>query len=264
MPLPYKTDDLENVPEAVRDQYEEQGDGSYRLVLNDDPSEKVNEFRENNVKLMKEQERLKKQLESLPTDDAEAIQEAMDAKKKLDEMQSKKLLEEGQVDQYLEQRTKEMRDKYEEQLSRQKEAAKRERERYEQLHSELATTKVKSALSEAISDVAQPKKGAMDDILRRGREDWQVDENGELKPRDGLLSVDGEPITRMSEYAKHLAKSADYLFEAGGGSGGAGGKNRRKSGEGGPRLIPHDKLTLSDKDLEDIASGAAKIDRPEE
>jgi len=34
MPLPYKTDDLENVPEAVRDQYEEQGDGSYRLVLN--------------------------------------------------------------------------------------------------------------------------------------------------------------------------------------------------------------------------------------
>ena len=77
-----------------------------------------------------------------------------------------------------------------------------------------------------------------------------VDEKGEAR-----YGSDGNPITMKEYVEKDLVASAPHLFEGGGGGGGSGGKGQPPRG----RIIDSTDALEFGKNLEDIASGKAKV-----
>jgi hypothetical protein len=260
---------LNDVDEAFRSLYVQQGD-VYVLDLDDsDFKAKIGEFRDNNVALKQEIEKLQKQAGTTDEmremlkryegiDDPDAAREALEKIKSIEE---KKLIDAGQIDQVVEQRLNERTDRmkrdYESKIEALEKANGDWEAKYQGTHGRLSEVLIDTALQQAVTGVAPIKKGAMQDILSRGRRVWSLNDQGlpEARNAEGkiMYGKDGkEPITQ-EEWAQSLLYDAPYLFEgnAGGGAGGGGG-----GGNTGEKGI----ISASDQDainanIDKIASG---------
>ena len=213
MKLKFKLDTLDGLDAAIAGLYEQGADGAYYLSVDGavDKS-KLDEFRNNNVKLLKD-------LEKFKDVDPAKYQELLDLSKK---QQEKKLIDAGELDKVVEQRVGEMKSTYETQLktlTEQNSVAQR------QLESLLIDNAVRDA---ALKSGVQAT--AVDDVLLRAKATFQI-KDGSAVPVDAQGNVvygkDGTSPMSVVDWTSGLKKQAPHLFQGsqGGGAQGSGKGN---------------------------------------
>lgn len=214
LPQTVTKEEFEKLPEVVRDHYSEDK-GTFYLKLV--PKEKLDEFRSNNIALLRERDELKTQAERYKDLDPEKAREALAKLTKLDE---KKLIDEGKVDELVTQRTGAMKADLEKKLT----AAEKEREL---AHARLSELLIDNSLREtALKPDIAARASALTDIVLRAKTIWAL--NKESKPvamKDGnvLYGKDGQPLT-MTEWLTTLRADAPHLFEESSGGGASNDK----------------------------------------
>lgn len=213
MKLKFKLDTLDGLDAAIAGLYEQGADGAYYLSVDGavDKS-KLDEFRNNNVKLLKD-------LEKFKDVDPAKYQELLALAKKQEE---KKLIDAGEIDKVVEQRVGEMKSTYENQiktLTEQNSVAQR------QLESLLIDNAVRDA---AVKSGVQPT--AVDDVLLRAKATFKI-KDGNAVPVDAQGNVvygkDGTSPMSVVDWTTGLKKQAPHLFQGsqGGGAQGSGKGN---------------------------------------
>ena len=213
MKLKFKLDTLEGLDAAIAALYEQAADGAYYLSVDGAVGkDKLDEFRNNNVKLLKD-------LEKFKDVDPAKYQELLALAKKQEE---KKLIDAGEIDKVVEQRVGEMKSTYETQiktLTEQNSVAQR------QLESLLIDNAVRDA---AVKSGVQPT--AVDDVLLRAKATFKI-KDGNAVPVDAQGNVvygkDGTSPMSVVDWTTSLKKQAPHLFQGsqGGGAQGSGKGN---------------------------------------
>jgi hypothetical protein len=255
--------DINSIPEPVRGEYEEK-DGAFYLRLEGTPgfvpatelattNEKLAEFRNNNVSLLKEKQQLELRLKSLEGIDPI---EYSKTKKEIEELRARPQAPDVQraVDAAvgpIQSRLDEMARR--EQDAQAKAAAAEARAAQKQLESELQTVGARLGIL--------PE--AMTDYVRRGTETFMMENGSPVAKRNGVpvfSRLKGNQPLNVEEWATDLAQEAPHLFRASTG-GGAPGSRAAGSGNGAvpARVIKNDLLEIG-KNLEDVASGKTRID----
>ena len=221
---------LEDVAENLRSLYTVGGDGKYHLDAEEDEGPesakaKLKEFRDNNIKLMQSKEALEKQLKDIG-DPAEI--EKM--KKKIQQLDDKQLLEAGKLDELVAQKTDRMRQDYETRIAALEAAVEAKNAELSKTTEHLSSVLIDSEITRAVSAVGIPRKGAMQDLIARGKRVFRL-EDGKPVPKEGdkiLYGKDAKAPMTFDEWAAIQAEQSPFLFESSSGSGGKGGTGTGK------------------------------------
>jgi hypothetical protein len=234
--LPEKVtqEEFEKLPEVVRDHYaEDKASGEYRLSLV--PKAKLDEFRSNNISLLRERDELKAVADKFKDIDPEKAREALAKISKIDE---KKMMDEGKVEEIFNQRTEALRKEAATKLK----AAEDERD---SLNTRLSTVLIDNAIaSEALKDDVGVLPKATELVVRLARDVWKIGKEG--KPvavgKDGqqIYGKDGNPIT-MHEWLIGLQATHEYLFAKSGGGSASNDKPAPNSSK------PRSKMTIAER-----------------
>jgi len=253
--MKYFVTTLDEVDEAYHTLYEKV-EGGYRLKVEGVVDKaRLDEFRENNIALKKQQEELQAQLDRFSGVDLDKYKKAMERDNQL---RDKKLIEEGKVDELVQHRTADMKRAYEEQVQALQQARAEAEGKSKTFLEELSKLKIDTSVQQAVASVGSLRKGAIHDVLNRARQDFSITNDGKLQPKEGMISSTGDPIKTIDDWAKSLIGSAGYLFEAAGG-GGAGGSNANDRAPGA-KTIKSDPVVFG-QNLEGIAAGKVKVAR---
>lgn len=238
-------EDFEKLGDAHKELYVLGGDGKYHLDAEDDSDskKKLGEFRENNIKLMKEKEELEKKFKDI---DPEEVKEM---KKRMQELDDKKMIDAGKIDELVAQKVERMRADFENQIKEMKKALDKKEGELVQTHNRLSEVLIDSEITKAVAAVGGVRKDAMQDIISRGKRIWKL-EDGKPVPKEGdkiLYGKDGKEQMTFGEWAQVLVETAPFLFEpsGGGGAGGAGagaGNRGRADREEIAKLPPQERL----------------------
>jgi len=223
MALKLVVENLEGLSEAVAALYKQGGDGKFHLQTEEDEGakQKIAEFRENNIKLQKELEAMKKKFDGVDLDELQAM------KKKLQAVDDKKLIEAGKIDELVNQKVERMKADYDEQIKQLKLAIDEREKNLTSTTQRLSEVLIDSEITKAVNAVGVVRKEAMQDILSRGRQTWRLEDNKPV-PKEGdrlLYGKDGKEALTFTEWAQALVTTAPFLFESSGG-GGAGGSDK--------------------------------------
>jgi hypothetical protein len=231
MTLRLVIDKLEDVDEKHRELYKQGGDGKYHLDAesDSDSKKKIDEFRNNNVQLMKEKKDLEDKLAKLG--DPEEINKM---KKRIQEIDDKKMIEAGKLDELVEQKVARMKQDYETKIKAVSDAIDVKEAELKKTAGRLSEVLIDSEITKAVA--GKVKVGAMPDLLARGRRVWSLDENGVPVPKEGdkiLYGKDGKAHMTFDEWATVQMEVAPFLFEPsqGGGGGDGRGGNQRVGGK---------------------------------
>lgn len=215
MALKYSLDSIEGLDENISKLYEKGSDNKYYLQVDGAVSKaKLDEFRETNVRLMKDMEKFK------DIDPTKYRQLAEEHRK----IQEKEWIEAGEIDKVVEQRVASMREDF-----NTKEAAYK-------TSNEAMSRQLEGLLIDNEVRAAATKLGvratAVDDVLLRAKAIYRV-KDGVATPVDPkgqtIYGKDGINPMSIPDWVGSLKQSADHLFQsssgggAGGGAGGAGG-----------------------------------------
>lgn len=225
MSLPFQIDSLDKAPEAVRSLYVQQGD---KFVLDVDgvvPKTKLDEFRNNNVELLK-------QLDKFKDVDPVKYKELLGIQVQLDE---KKLIEAGKIDEVVAQRVDAMKKDYDNKLS---DAEKAKQTMSRQLETLLIDNTVRD---EAIKNGVIPS--AVDDVLLRAKTVFTIKDGEPVAlDKDGkvIYGKDGTTPKKIGEWLAELKTTATHLFP---GSSGVGTKGSGGQGAGSANLSSIGKIS---------------------
>lgn len=243
--------------EAIQEHYKEEGDN---YILDTDQTDlklKLNEFRDNNVKLLKEQKELLIQAEKFKGVDLEKYNAAQ---AKLLELEDQQLIDEGKMDELLEVRTERMKKDYENKYTaletRNVELESQATNSEQKLHLKMVEAKI----AYAVGEVGTVRKGAMPDILSRAAKIWKLDKDLELVAMEGdqvVIGTGGKENLTPKEYATQLLQDAPFFFEGSGGGNSDGNDDNKGSG-GGKTVLASDKLSFG-KNIEEIAKGNIQV-----
>ncbi len=257
-------DAFKELGEDLQKLYKEEGDFYHLDVEGDDDlvestKKQIKEFRDNNTNLIKANRELESKLKEFENLDPKEAREALS---QLQKVKDKKLIDEGKIEELFTQRTERMVADYEgkiKALTNEVDSGKQTLSKYkERLNKEVIDAK----LSQAVSSVGTIKKGAMGDILRRGRAEWKLDDDSNPIPYDSdgnvLYGSDAKTPMTPEEWAKGLAQDSPYFFEDTRGAGSSGNTNSGKSNVGDTVIDSKDKQSYG-KNIENIAKGKVKV-----
>lgn len=256
MTLKLVLDSLDGLSDVQKSLYKKGEDGKFHLDV--EGVEDVSGLKSALQKERDEVKTLKGSVKSLEEkiaiykdiDDPEKAKEAL---QKIRDLEEKKLIEAGELEKVVENRTKLMKQDHDaqvQQLTKRAEEAEKTSANYK---AQLATAIIERGITDAVSEVGQPRKGAMIDIIQRGRNAWKLDDSGKpvaLNP-DGttIFGKDGKAPISMKEWAESLLTEAPHLFEEsrGGGARGTiiGGDGTGLTPEEFAKLTPAQKLTFA-------------------
>lgn len=185
----------------------------------DENKVKLDEFRANNVKLMKDMDTLSAKFEGIDLDGYN------DMLKQQQALKDKKLLDAGKIDELLEERTKAMREQHNKELEKIQGTNKT-------LNTQLETLVIDNAVRDSASKAGVVDTG-IDDVLLRSQAVFSLKE-GKAVPhdRDGnVIYGEGtsEPMS-VNEWVKGQMEVAPHLFKSSQGGGSEHGKNFTGSG----------------------------------
>jgi hypothetical protein len=232
MGLKFTVAKLDEVPETVRSMYKQEGTVYVLDVEGVVPKERIDEFRNNNIQLQQQLEKLK---HIDPTKYAELI--ALDTQVKEGE-----LIKAGKLEEVVNLRVGEMKRTYETEkvtLSTQLSTAN------SQLALLLIDNTVKNAaIKNGVVDTA------LDDLVLRARSTYTLDK-GQPVPKNEkgevIYGKDGTTPMSIDDWMTGLKKTAPHLFRGSSGSGANGGRNNGQ--------VDMSKLTPSQKISMGIAQG---------
>jgi hypothetical protein len=224
-------DSLDSVSEPLREHYELRS-GKYHLKLDDQPSgyvkaedllkanDKIVEFRDNNIKYLKELDELRPLKTKFDGLDPE---EAREAVKKVKELGKKGVKDAEDLDARLKAMVDEAVKPLKEQLGDSEKARAAERQRANDflLHSKI---------SEAFTKIGG-KPNAADFVVGLAKDIFEVGENG-VAAKTGKFSKEkpGDPISIEEWLTKNVQIEHDYVFQP---SNGGGALNVNKGGGNG-------------------------------
>ena len=169
---------------------------------------KLDEFRSNNVKLMKEMGTLASKFEGIDVD----TYKEMSAKQ--EQMRSKKLIDAGKIDELLEEKTKQMREVHNKELNKTTEVN-------QSLQDQLAKLVIDNAVRDSATKAGVVDTG-MDDILLRSKSVFSLVE-GKAVPTDAQGNTifghgTSEPMS-VKEWVNAQMDVAPHLFKSSSGGG---------------------------------------------
>lgn len=226
--LKFIADTLEGLDPAIAPLYEKTDDGKFRLnVEGAVPREKLDEFRNKNIDLMK-------QVDGFKGVDVAKYQTLLGLEKKLTD---KELIEAGKVDEVVQARIKTMQTEHGtivEGLSGQLQLANR------QLESLLVDSAVRV---KALESGVLPS--AVDDVMLRAKTVFKIVDGVATPQQDGktVYGKDGINPMGVDEWIGQLTKTAPHLFgSTAGGGAPPGGRNNNGRPAGGKPLTPTQKI----------------------
>ena len=213
MALKFEVNSLDDVDEAVRGLYTEQG-GKFVLAVDGAVSKsKLDEFRNNNVDLSRKLDDLNSRFKDV---DPELYRTLSEEHRKL---KDKKLIEAGKIDELVEERVKEMR-----------QVLEQERDGYKGQFTDTRSRLEKVLIDNEASRFAVEMgcvETALDDIVMRARSQFKLDKDDRAVAMDGervIYGADGASPLSIKDWMSALTKKAPHLFKqsSGGGSQGSG------------------------------------------
>lgn len=249
--LKYTVESLDGLSDETKALYEKKGDKEYMLKIEGATSNtKLNEFRDNNIRLLKEVDDIKKKYKDI--DPVKFVEMTT----KIQELEDKKLLDSGKIDELVQaklDRIKAEFDSKETIIRKSLESVETEKGK---LSSQLEELKIDSELQKAVNKIGQLRPGAMQDALQRGRQIWELEEGKPVpKNTDGSIKYnDKTEAWTFTDWAEDLVKTAPFLFKTskGGGAGGGDGDDTTKT-------ITKGDQTAFEANIEDIAKGKIKV-----
>lgn len=249
---------LDEVPEALHDQYKKASDGKYILELDGVPrgfiERKVHdEFRDNNVKLKKQLEDYESTFKEV---DPDKYRDLLEKEEKLNDQ---KLVDAGKVDELVEQKVAKVR----EDSAAQVENAKKEREkaetRLQETNRRLSSLAITTEAQREIDGLdVRLRRGAQPDFLARVQNTFHYEDDGKIVARDPdgntRYNKESDPMS-MRDYIGELVETAPHLFEESQGGGGSGDRGNN-NGPGATKRIPKGSKLGAD-DIAAVAGGEA-------
>lgn len=216
---------LDGVAESIAALYTKGADGKYYLEVEGlVPKSKLDEFRDTNVKLMKDMEKFK------DIDPVKYRELAETARK----IQEKEWIEKGEIDKVVEQRVALMREDF-----TQKEVTYKTSN--EAMSRQLESLLIDNQVRDAATKLGV-RASAVDDVLLRAKAVYRV-KDGVATPVDSkgqvIYGKDGTNPMAVTDWVGSLKQTAEHLFQGSTG-GGAGGSNT--GGTGGANLTSVQKI----------------------
>lgn len=230
MALKAVIDDATQIPETLKDFYTPAEDGS-KFVLQVEglvPADRLKEFRDNNINLLKERDDLVGKLKAFEGIDPKVHADLLELKKKVD---TKKLIDTEGLEATVASRTEQMRQDFDGKLRALEERAKDYEGKYAEVQSRYDRMQIDRAVTDAATEAgAHPQ--ALADIQARAGLVWKLVE-GRLTPvRNGevVYGKTAEKPMTMKEFIQDLREEAPHLFKSssGGGAGGSGNSGTGK------------------------------------
>ena len=226
MPLKYLIKDLMEVAEGHRPLYIKRDDGMYILDVDGAVDKnKLNEFRDTNVELMKK-------LDQFKDLDPTKYAELMETQRKVRE---KQLIDAGKVDEVIAERVRVMKEEHQKAMDKLADQLKVSNRQLETL---LIDNTVKTV---AVQHGVLPT--AMDDIVLRAKTVFSIqDGQPVMKDEKGQIVYGEDGVSPMSidSWAKKLKTAAPHLFAGFNGSGAPGA--RGGTGQQQQHMSPTDKI----------------------
>lgn len=232
---------LSEVPEALQSFYTEK-DGEFVLgVEGMVTSDKLNEFRDNNIALKKQMDDLNAKFAGVDPEKFKALSD------KEQKERDKKLIDAGKVDELVAERVNAMKADHDKQL-------KTLTDERAKLSGQLEGLVIDNAIRDAATK-SGVRATAVDDVLLRGRMLFKL-KDGKAVPMEGDKPVFGKDGNEMgiNEWVGGLAERAPHLFET---SSGAGSGGSSQSAPGGKISRTDQKSFLNN--LDKIAKGEQSV-----
>lgn len=227
-------DSPDAIPQGLRDSAKEEN-GKY--VLSVVPSSKLDEFRNNNIKLAQERDGLVQRIQKY----GEVIGEDFDTfRTEYEQMRDlytkvkdKELIDNSSFEEALKTRTEGLRSDMEGKIKGLSDNLTKEKTRADTYEQKFKRTIVDQAITGAVlSKDSGARTEALPDILSRAYSNWKVDQEGNVRAFDDKGNViygsDGASPMTPQEWVNRLRDQAPYFFkdsEGGGASGGGGGSS---------------------------------------
>lgn len=214
--IKFQYENESDIPAHLKDNYKQVGTVWVLQVDGAVPKAQFEEFRNNNIELMKERDALKTKFEGVDPEQYKTL------KTRAELLDEKKLVAAEGVDAAVEARTKTMKEEYDKRLAA-------ETEKNARALSEIGKLKIDTALVQAGSK-AGLRPEAVEDFVRRGQGVFSLDANGQvvaLQNGEKRFNALGQPLG-IDDWVNDVAKDKNFghLFNPSQGSGsqGQGGK----------------------------------------
>ena len=239
---------LDKVPEGLREHAkEEEG----KVKVNVVPKNKLDEFRETNIKLAQERDSLKSAFDPYKEIVGDDIKKFQSSLKELQTIQKRvkdgELVANTSLEEAIAARTKELKADLEGKiasLSTDREAWKQKATKIEEKHKRSIVDR--HITSAVLSKDSGARPDALSDILERAYKVFKVDDEKEtVIPMEGeqvVYGADGASPMSPLEWLKKMKETSPYFFQSSGG-GGAGG------GPGAPGPAGYTQEQISKMDL---------------
>lgn len=239
MALKAELESLDGVPEELHSYYpKDEKSGKYYLSVEGlVPKAKLDEFRQNNINLAREKDRLNNDLETLKTQYGEVTpDDVAGMKKTLESIKDKKVLDDEGIEALVEKRLSTVRMEHENAAKARDKRIQDLQQESDQWSSKFRRTVIDRAISDAaLKAGARPQ--AVADVVLRGQSMWTLNEQGKpiakSSDTDIMYGKDGtSPLTPV-EWMDILKQEAPHFFESSAGGGAPGSPN----GTGGSSKI---------------------------
>ena len=273
MSLKLKVENIDDFDEATQKLYTESKDneGNKYYKLDVDISEmknKVDEFRENNNALKKQNEDFSSSNESMKKELSELKEKYKDIDidkfasfiKEKKETEEAAMVKSGDIDGLVNNRVKAMKESHNNELIAKNESIEKLNKQIKEFETKIYDMEIETVVSKAINESGiKVKKGAMLDLMHRARNSWQ-NKNGELMALDDkgipMIGKDAKSNVTPAEWLVRMSSITPHLFESDIGAGSTGGVQRFN--KEGKKEISLREFEDYDK-IEDIASGKVVV-----
>lgn len=244
---------LELVPTDLREHAKTVENGNGKVRVNVVPASKIDEFRDNNIKLRKDFDDLTGKFTSLHAivgDDPDTFTKNYAELQGISQrVKDGELKESRQIEEQLGKRTEEQRKSYDERLQQ----AAREQAVWRQKTESLDKALKQQFVTSAVKDgCMEPESGvdlrAISEITMIAQNVFEADEKGKLVAKDSagqvVYGADGEPM-KVQEWLQRMKDTKPFFFKTSNGGGGSG--NVERKGFAGLSAAQMSKLTPAQK-----------------
>jgi len=267
MDLRVELDSLEGLDAAAQALYEQRDSkyylkSDYNFVPADskpkapDLGAKVDEFRNRNVALSKDKERLQAELDKYADVDLDKYAELVKAAKEAGE---KKAIADGDLDKAVAIRVEAMRNEYDMQVKKLKEALEKSEHSLAEANVKVDRAILNDAVAGVLNSDFKIRQGALPDLMARVLAAWRVEEGVPVAYSEGnvrALGTDGKDLLTMKEWVSGLQTTAPHLFAE---SVGGDAKGSRATNSVGAGKISWTDTAGLGNNLEGIASGKVEV-----
>lgn len=223
----------------------------------DGDKKRLAEFRDNNIKLKKQNEELMRKLEGI---DPEALEMGRAALDKARNDRERDLIKAGRFDDVFELRMQEARAQHAKELKKLTDDLQAESNRASKLHKDLSSTKIAShILAKAAEHKLQILPTAQQDFIRRAHDVYTLNDDGQVVAVDGdgqpRFNAERRPFTEL-DFFKSVVEEAPHLIAQTRGAGIDGGAGVRRNGV---MSIDSSDHKAFGSNLEKIAKGEIKV-----